>query len=235
MPLTSTSVVFRTSIFSGTDAASYTTNTGAWTPASTSSLVMAIIQSNGSGASTSVTGNGVTFTQMAGKSASLGGTTTNVDIWVGSASSPTSGETTAAWATNRSGCNIMVLEITDLDLSGGSTGAFVQLVASTGTSQTGANTLAAASNSANRPLATWIHSANEQSSARTNWTELRDGNHANPSMGGECQWRSDAFETSCSSTWATNADYIGVAVELKSGTAATFTQGMRRLLLGVGR
>lgn len=105
---------------------------------------------------------------------------------------------------------------TSVDLTQGVTGSFVQSPTASGNDTTGTITLSAAGNSNNRPIAAFIHLANEGKTPRTNWTELDDLAGSAPISANETQFRADAFETTASATWATLAQWAGIASEIKA-------------------
>jgi hypothetical protein len=105
-------------------------------------------------------------------------------------------------------------------LSGGVANAFVQTPNNSGSSATsGSVTLAAAGNAANRPIAAFLHDADEVTVERTNWTECDDMHGSGPDRAFHTQYRSDAFETTASASWSTSGDWAGLAAELKASVA----------------
>ncbi|MGE0342570.1 MAG: hypothetical protein AB7O86_05840 [Porticoccaceae bacterium] len=79
-----------------------------------------------------------------------------------------------------------------------------------------------------RPFACFAHRVNEAMTHRTNWTELSDNGATSPSMGFHTQWRSDAFETMASSSWATGTGYFGIAVEIAEAGATSIDRATIR-------
>jgi hypothetical protein len=70
-----------------------------------------------------------------------------------------------------------------------------------------------------RGFSYFAHVANEGTTFRTNWSELSDDFGASPIMASEAQWRSDAFETTASASWATGSRYMGFAIEIADRSA----------------
>lgn len=212
MPINAT---FRSGVHSTTGATSYAT-TASFTPQHNSLMVAFVMSRNDNNSATSVSGNGVTYTKVTGLASGTGG---QHDLWVGeSGTSPSAGVVTASgWGVNRTGCNIIVVEVTGADLAGGASAAIVQSPTATFTAATsGSITLSAAANSLNRAIAAFHHNADEVTAERTNWTELGDGSFATPINALEVQWRSDTFETTASATWVSTVNGTGIAAEIKA-------------------
>jgi hypothetical protein len=220
---------------SGTNTDTYTT--ASFTPTASSLIIACYSATNGALPPTpTVTGGSLTWTAIDNF---LWDTTTQGKLFVfaaqasGSPSSMTvtfdhgvgSGTIGAEWS---------VFEATGSDVANGVSQCFVQKIKSTADS-TGTSvsiTLAAASNSNNRPFLWVIHFANQATTERTNWTEIGDTNHSLPSTGAESQWRSDTFETTASASWLTSSGFGAIAFEIKAGSATATNHSLS--LLGVG-
>lgn len=211
-------------------ASQYTTTAGAsyaltsYTPAANSLLVAFVVgcgdNTDPNHATQPFTGHGVTWTKKAISNNALS-TTHALSVWVANAgASPTSESCTARWATNRTGAAIIEFEITGWNDSLSAVDALVQAVTNTGTGTSGSFTLSAASSEANRPLAFFVHLANQGTTPRANWTEPSgaDGNFNNPATGAAAQYRDDAFETTASASWTTSSDWRGIGLEIAAAT-----------------
>lgn len=205
--------------------------TASWTPP-TSGLIIAFVGQKRSGAlpsaPTSVTGNSLTWTQIA----TSANTTANVRVtlFAANASGATTGTTTANLTESQFRGFIAFFQATDVDLSGGVAAAFVQSPTNTADAAASVSvTLSAAANSANRPIAGFILDATDAITPRTNWTEADE---LVDSRNLETQYRSDAFETTASASIAGTNYWAAIAAELKCATPASATK--RLALLGVG-
>jgi hypothetical protein len=125
----------------------------------------------------------------------------------------------AGGLSTHTGCEASLVQVLGADVSGTAAQAIVQSVTATGAGTTGTVTLAAATAAANRPLAIFGHVHAEAITPRTNWTELDDQNHATPDAASETQYRGDAFETTCTATWASSGNWAGTAMEIKAAAA----------------
>lgn len=208
---------YRASVYSTSAAASYAT-TGTYTPNVNSLIVVFEVNSLASNPlePTSVTGHGVSFSKLT-LSARLLSTTHSLSAWVANAgATPSSAAVTASFnAVNQTGCALIEFEVTNW--SGASAvAAVIQNPTNNGSATSGSVTLSAASKSTNRPLAFFVHLANEATTPRVNWTETAgaDGNFNNPATGAAGQFRNDAFETTASATWTGNVAWRGVALEI---------------------
>jgi hypothetical protein len=196
------------------DASSYSNSS--WTPP-TNGLLICFTQSrvsSGTANVPSVSGNGLTWVQIATVitgvrrlslfAADLSGSSAGVTTF------DFSGQTQLYFAAS-------FFYATGVDLSGGVAAAFVQAptVSAGGSSTTGTVTLAAPANANNRPIAAFLHIIGEVSYPRVNWTEADDLNSGG-TRGLETQWRSDAFETTASATWNTAASWDAIAAEIKA-------------------
>src|SRR3990170_7964129 len=206
-------------IASTTDATSYA-NT-AWTPPSGSLIVVYVSQRGNTDAanvSPSISGNNITWVQI---KAILRGTAYRLTLFGADASGAASGATTVSFGSNtQQFCMASFFSASGVDLSGGVAAAFVQSPSNSATGLSASVALAAAGNAANRPIFGCSQSTNIAQSPRTNWTEADDRTVTSPTDGLETQWRSDAFETTASSTWTQDEDWTAIAAELKATVAA---------------
>jgi hypothetical protein len=203
-----------------TAASASTLVTASWTPP-TSGLIILLVgsQLNPTPNVPTVSGNSLTWVQIATIA------TTNLQrltLFGANATGSTTGTTTVSFGgQTQNYLRAGFMAATGVDLVGGVAAAFVQAptVAAIGTS--GAVTLAAAANSANRPISAWLANAVSYTPG-TNWTEADDMGDTNLSM--ETQYRSDAFDTSATVTWGgASRNYVGIAAELKVGSTTGFT------------
>lgn len=199
------------------------TSSPTWTPAANSLLLAWIEASTEDVSPTSVTGHGLTYTQMGRITMGSGPTTAVLELWAAKAgASPTSVAVSATWAAARSGVNISEEEVTGHDdaltLAVGAGNIFPQLVTATSgattTDTSGTITLAAATTTGNLPVSAFIHQNNVAITHRTNWAELYDANYTTPARSMETQWRSDTFETTASASWTPAERWSGIAVEI---------------------
>jgi hypothetical protein len=221
---------YRASIYDTVGGTSFAT-TSTYTPAS-NSLLIACIQFSNQATPTSVTGHGVTWTRLS-FTRTLD-VTHQLEVYVAdSGASPTSAAVTINFSLSRNGCSITEYEVTGVDLSGGVAAAIVQNPTNNGSGTSGSVTLASAGAAANRPIAFFVHLANEATTPRTNWTEPAgsDGSYFNPSTGAEVQYRSDTFETTASASWSSSSLWRGVALELKEGGASGSGSAFDALLI----
>lgn len=204
-----------------------TYSNSSWTPPS-SGLIVVFVSSRATSGSTnlpSISGNSLTWTQIATVNFANAHTMT---LFGANASGSTTGVTTITFGgQTQQACRASFFLAEGVDLSGGVAAAFVQSPTGSGSgADNGSVTLSAASDSNNRPIAGFGHSANEGKTPRANWTELDD---LTGGFGGtmvETQYRSDTFETTASATWVTSSaiTWLGIAAELKaSGGAAPGT------------
>jgi len=200
--------------FDNANATVYTT--GSWTPPQNALLVLYICNAATTDDPSSVVGNGVTWSKKASVNDGSG---SRVGLWVAdSGVAPTAGVITVTFAAQQGGCSLLVFALTGVDLSGGALAAVVQAPSNSGSATSGSVTLAAAGSSNNRPIVCFLHRANELTTPRAAWSEIGDGSYSGPLRGTETQWRSDAFETTASATWASNVNWAGLAGEIKAGT-----------------
>lgn len=202
------------SVASGTDATTY--STGSYTPTASRLMVAAVENSKvGTPETPTLTGNGLTWTQVATEQTA---TNTRLTVFVAlSGASPSAGAVTSAHggATQISG-SIDVVEVDGADLSGTALAAVVQSKTggSASTATSGSVAMDNAPVAANRCFSAWVHAAQEASTPRASWTEIADLSHGTPGRGVETQWRSDAAEQTGSASWTTAATWGGVVMEI---------------------
>lgn len=213
-----------------TDASSY--SNASWTPP-TSGMIVAIVVNVRTLSPPNVptiSGNSLTWVQVANQSFD---NNSQFTIFAANASGSTTGVTTIDFAGQvQRQCGVSFFQVNNSDVAGGVAQTFVQNVFNSGVGATEATvTLSAAGNSNNRPIfATW-RSGTANTTPRANWTELDDlGGGGDSFVGPETQFRSDAFETTGSATWAVAETWRAYGAEIK---AAVDFAGARSLK-GVG-
>jgi hypothetical protein len=176
-----------------------------------------------------VTGNGLTWTQIATVAYNLSSSINRGRLSLFAANNTggtgTAGATTFDFAgQTQTACQVSFFYVTGADLSGGTAAAFVQSPTNSGATLTTLSvTLAAAGHADNRPIAGFAHSANEVATERTNWTEVDERANSSPTTALETQYRSDAFETTASASWASNVACAGIAAEIKATVSGSVT------------
>jgi len=221
------SVINRGTIHSSTDAASYSF------PSITASnnllYVVFLNTAIGSGtapSATSVSGAGLSFTEIGAPGGLLYSGTSSVrriQTWRALSSA---GATTGSIAINLSGTSIgmdaVLLEFSGMDTSGtNGSGAIAQSATNKATSATSLSvTLGAFGNSNNRPVAFFSHRVAEATTEEAGYTELDDASHSGPVTGAQCEWHATAAETTPSAAWLTAADAGGLALEVRSSSTS---------------
>lgn len=217
------------SLFSTTNTTSYAT--GSYTPKSHRLLVAFVATTGAQVNPSSVSGNGLTWSQKAAQNI---GAVARLMLYVTDAgAAPEAGALTVTYAAGQTGQTISVFEIEGADLAQGALAAVVQALGNEGTGTSGSVALGALTGGANRPIAAFIHAANEAASERTNWTEIHDGGFATPVFSMESQWRTDAFELTASASWATSSGWAGIAAEVAAKPARGFRGRRTRLGLAL--
>jgi hypothetical protein len=201
-------------INSSTDASSYASLS--WTPP-TAGLLIVAVHSRGNGvpaAQPTLSGNSLTFTQID----SVIRTNDQLTLFGANLAGATTGITTVDFGgATQLNCEVSFFYATGVDLSGGVAAAFVQsATAGSGVTATGSATLAAASNTQNRPIAFFWHEANETTTPRTNWTAADDMRGSGTVRSVHTEYRSDAFETTASASWTTASAWRVIAAEIKA-------------------
>jgi hypothetical protein len=219
--------------YDGTDATSYTT--ASFTPASNSSLLIFVSESNNSGfrAPRSVpSGGGLTYEEELTTAWHTAPGLRRVGCWTAFAGASPSSMTITFTMNDALGGGTTaisfayaVIEVTDQN-----TARLVNqirfvppdMLGAIAHSETSASvTLESALDADNRAFSWWVHRANEATTPRASWTELFDDSDASPANGAEAQWRSDAYEATGSASWTTDSNNSGIVVEVNhSGTTA---------------
>lgn len=205
-----------------TDTTSYSNSS--WTPPA-SGLILVFVHARGSSAGAavapSVSGNSLTWTQIA---SDIRGSD-RLTLFAANASGSATGATTVDFGSNgQLNCTAAFMQATGVDLSGGVAACFVQAVTAQSNTITGTITLSAAADAANRAVSGWWRGANESVTPRADWDEYDELGGTGPVRVVETQARSDAFETTASATWGSAGAWVGIAAELKiaaSGIAGT--------------
>jgi hypothetical protein len=219
-------------------ASSYSNNASFTPPASGLIIVFTHSRESGTGpVSPAVSGNGLNWTKIAGPIADADGDG-GLSLFAADASEsdpPTTESTLFDFsAVDQTHLTASFFHATGVDLSDGVTAAFVQVptLAQQTADTTGAISLNAAGNAANRPIACFHHAANEVSSERSLWTEADDMHGSGRLRGIISQWRDDAFETTASASWATSSGWCVIAAELKAEVGTEITSSQPAYLRG---
>lgn len=211
-------VTHHTTTIDDTTKSSY--STASITPAAIRLLIACWEIARGSSTNPSdptVSGNGLTWSQI---DAHLWITTGTVrrKLWIFAAdtgAAPSAGAITFDHGASHLGARWSVFELSGTDLANSTLASlFVQKVKTAADPAAATSlslALAAAGNSNNRPFLFNRHQAAEGTTPRANWTEIGE-----VGSGAESQWRSDAFETTASASWATSSPYAGIAFEIKA-------------------
>jgi hypothetical protein len=220
------SVTKKAAIHDPADASSY--SFASITAGNNRLYVVFVGTSIGSGtapAATSISGAGLTFTEIGTPggllySASPG--VRRIQAWralVGS------GATTGTIAISLDGISTAIdavlLEFDGVDTSGtNGSGAIVQSATDLATGASALTvTLAAFADASNRPVAFFIHRAAEATTETPGYTELDDAQHSSPAAGAECQWHATTADTTPAASWLSLADVGGFALEIGSGAS----------------
>ncbi|HXF73060.1 MAG TPA: hypothetical protein VNO79_10680 [Actinomycetota bacterium] len=203
-------------INSSADAASY--SSVSWTPPASGLIFLFVYNRKvGGGDIPTVSGNGITWVQIA----TILADPHRLTLFGANAAGSTAGQTTIDFGgVTQLGCIAMFAHADGTDVVNGVAQTFVQAPTGSGTGTSGSITLAGASGADNRPIAAFVHAANEAVTPRTGWTEFDEFTGVGPPRGADSQVRSDAFETTASASWATSAAWVGIAAELKAAGAA---------------
>ncbi len=223
---TSLSVVNKGTIHSGTDASSYSFPSIA---ASNNRLYVVFLNTAiGSGtapAATSVSGAGLTFTEIGATGGLLysGAGARRIQAWraLSSAGAGT-GPIAITLGGTSIGMDAVLLEFNGMETSGtNGSAAIAQSATSSVTSATSlAVTLAAFGDFSNRPVAFFSHRIAEETAAEPGYNELDDASHSAPATGAQCEWHATATETTPSATWLTASAGGGFAIEVRIAGSA---------------
>ncbi len=215
-------ITYKSSVYSTTNTAASFTAAPTWTPTANSLLVACVCTTYSASPSdpTSVTGHGVTYDKLTLGTSTLS-TTHKLSIWVAKAGgSPTSTACVAnTTTTNGTGALIIEFEVTGADVTGTALQAIVASTATnTGTGTAETVTLAAASNSSNRPLIFGVQLSNTLQTAAGSWTLTAGaaGSFNTPATGGAALFNNSTFDTAGAATGA-NVAWRMVGIEIKAG------------------
>lgn len=164
---------------------------------------------------TSVTGCGLTWTKVTSTNYNAGGQ--RISLWRSMTNATTpSGTITANFSGNQTGCNIRVVELSDVDTSGsGGSGAILQTVLATNATANPSITMAAFTGTRNAGVAFFANVANGfAGSPKAGWTEDWDAGYNNPATGGYCEFKL-LNSDNVPSTTVSAQQWAGVAVEVK--------------------
>jgi hypothetical protein len=220
----------RSSTYTTTGATSYATGTS-FTPAANSLMICFVFASSTDTTEsqpTSVSGNGVTYTQLT--PTYFQSAVTSGSVWVGIVgSSPTSDVVTASgWGTARTGISMAVLEVTGADVSGTAANAVQTLNTAGPTNNTTLTvTMSGPVTAGNLCCGMFDHTANEVIAAGTGCTLGSTGNYASPNRGSGSVYDTTVY-TSPVATWTTSAGCRGFGIEIKIAAAGGGTVLPRR-------
>ena len=201
-----------------------------WTPPTSGLICLFVATREASGANgpPTVTGNSLTWTQIATVTFEVGDW--RITLFAADATGSSTGATTADYGSDTQlHCNMFFCQVTGVDLSSGVAGAFVQsqTAEDSGTPATsGSVTLSSFASSDNRPLACFWHGATETITVEAGWTQLDAFTGTGASRGGASMYRDDSSDLTPSASWSTSTDWGGIAVELKAEAAAAAGQFM---------
>lgn len=197
-----------------------TYTTGSFTPSSNVPVFAWVVNTHGTSAAapTSVTGNGLTWSQIATR-ANAAGTLRGSLYWALGAS-PSAGGLSAAFSGNQTGAAIHVFELAGADTSGTIVQSASNVAAAAGSVTV---TLSAFGNVNNAAVACFAGLRQTGINPDTGFSEIYDNGYATPATEAESGWKSGE-DTSIVGTWsAGTADILGVACEVKLAAAANYT------------
>jgi hypothetical protein len=206
-------------VHSSTDAVSYAT--GSWTPTASRLEVASVLNSfSGAPNTPTMTGNGLTWSQVATYQPDTSGTQYRMTLFVAlSGASPTTGATTADFAAQlEAGGDISIEEFSGADISGTALNAIAQSVTgsanATGLSESIA--LGSLANANNASFGFFMHQAAEATVQGTGYSLLHSGSHTAPSGGIGTEDKVPG-STTVDASWTTSAGKGGIAAEIKVG------------------
>jgi cytochrome c2 len=180
---------------------------------------------DGTAPGVTVSGLGLTWSETMTRGWTTSAPTTMfLSLWraIASASAPTPG-TLSLTMTDRGdgpaaeGCAWAAVQVTGAN----TVGPTLQAVPNNGTGTSASITLSAAADSANRAMSWFATNLFAATTEDTSWTELADKTANVPNFSLECQWRSDAFDTSAGASWGASAKWGGIAIEIVAGASPT--------------
>jgi hypothetical protein len=186
-----------------------------WTPPTSGLIIVCVINravTDAQSTTPTITGNGITWTEIATQTNGLG--PTRITLFGANAAGSSTGATTVAYSVNQRRALASFFHAEGVNLTGGTLAAFVQAPVAAGSSTTATVALSAAGNAANRPIACTQTHPDEDVVPRASWTEVDELTSDDPYM--HTQFRSDAFETTASATFATSGVWQIIAAEIKA-------------------
>jgi hypothetical protein len=207
-----------------TDLAAYTSSS--FTPDANQLIVVSFSSTQAASTDPSTvtvsnSGTGLTWTLVSEFLYKPGGTTRcRLSIYAAKApASPVAMTVTGTYSAAITGCIINAFQVTGSNVATGSVAScFVQTVPSSASAvgTSASVTLAAPAQAKNRPFLVVAHTANEDTTAQTGWTEIADNGITLPVQALQVQWRSAIFDTATGATWTTSTNYGAVAMEIKA-------------------
>lgn len=228
-------IVNRASQFITTNATSYLSS-ASFTPAANALMLLIGYWSSTDTVEaqpTSVSGNGMTYSQHATTHFISG--VASGGVWAGFAgASPTLGSVTVSgWGTARTGISFQIWEISGHDASGTALQALADVRTANGTATSGAVTMGGPLNTGNLCVGFFDHTASENISAGANNTLDATGNYATPARGAGGVHNTSAYANPGAS-WLTSAAFRAFGVEIKAAGAGGGVVVKSLSALGVG-
>lgn len=215
--------VTRASLTSGNstgNASSYTT--ASVTPSANKLQILSVgnTRSAGSPTTPTVTGNGLTWVQIATIS---DGTNRRITVFRAMGASPSAGAITIDFGgTSQNNCSWSLNELTGMDTSGtNGSGAIVQSATNTGSATTSLSiTLSAFGSATNAGIAAFIVDNNLAITPDTGWTEMHEVqcSDGSDSHTNETQFIASS-DTTAACSWTGNQKVAGIAIEIKELTS----------------
>lgn len=212
----------------GADATSYAS--GSVTPTASRLLLLGIEgEFGGTITAPSVSGLGLTWSEIAGYEDDTSGTHVYVSLWGAlTGGSPSSGTVTVDWSAigTMVGCSIIIDEVSGADISSTVANAVSPQAAVTGSANSGGTsetaTLGSAPTSGNATYALFHHQTNEATTPDTanGWVELGDVSHSVQTNTIQTQRHSTGAQA-CIATWASTGIRGSIIIELKSATSSS--------------
>jgi len=213
------------SLDTNSDANTYTTNAGNWTPASGRLYLLLWKSSAGSIKTPTCSGNGLTWTSLGLQARS---TFYECGAFVAEGTGGSSGETTLNFgaASSHISCFIRVYELTGASTTtpGSAPGAgtcIPQVVGNDGASGDASATFAAGASADSRAFLVTGHNVNESIAAVTGYTELAEYAHSAPNRAAATYWSASSFVTAAGADFTTSAGWCLFGVEVAAAAAGT--------------
>jgi hypothetical protein len=221
----------KASVFLGTNLSAY--STGSQTPTASRLQIASVVNYNNLAtdpATPTLSGNGLTWSQLVTYLPDNGGTKVRLTVFVTlTGGSPSAGVVTADFGgETQLGCSIIVDEVDGADISGTALAAIVQTVTGTenssGTSET--ITLAALADANNASYGVIQAQVNETFTVGSGYTEILQGSHAGPLAMLLTEYQVPG-STTVDASWTTSIRRGGAALEIAvasgGGTTTTLT------------